>query len=90
MKEARQERHILYVPLTKKCPEEVSLKKQKVDEWLAGQGLGNNREGSWDRGVIVSGCPSFLFEVRKCSHIDLVLAAQLCEYAKTHLIVHFE
>lgn len=30
--------------------------------------------------------PGFLFELMKCPQIDLVMAAQPCEYTKTHVV----
>ena len=61
-----------------KCPEQATLCGQEVDEWLLVGG-----GGDWER-VIVQGFMVSFQDNEKAPKWNVVMDAQLCEYAKSH------
>ena len=61
------------------CPEQATLCGQEVDEWLPVGGGG----GGWER-VTVKGFIVSFQDNEKAPKWNVVMDAQLCEYAKSH------
>ena len=80
--ERKRPGHILCDFIYRKCPEQATIQRQKVAQWSPGAG---RRWGVTARRYGIS-----FLEWWKCSKIDVVMFAPLCDYNKNCGIVHFK